>query len=165
MAKGVTLNNIITSLATIDLDKVTAADLSIPTGDQIWEAQTALSQIPQHEFETNHYFAGGVYAREMFIPKGYALVGKVHKFEHFFQIVRGKIIIWSDETSTIMEAPQLVVSKPGIKRVGMALEDTICINFHRVDTQDLFEIEAQLLEPDDTAIMDAHNKIKMEMIK
>ena len=158
------MNNLAT-LSTLDLDTITNEDLVSPTIEQIWDMQTQLSNIPQHNFETKHYFAGGMYAREMFIPKGFALVGLVHKTQHFFQIVSGKIIVWSEGQSTIMTGPCLVVSEPGVKRVGFALEDTVCVNFHKTDKLDVQEIHTELTEPDNTTLLDAYNNIKKEQLQ
>ena len=52
-------------------------------------------------------------------------------------------------------------SKPGTKRVTLAVTDAIGITIHRTDKTDLDEIEAELIEPDPSALFDARNKLKI----
>jgi hypothetical protein len=58
-----------------------------------------------------------------------------------------------------------VESQPGTKRVTMAVTDSIGITIHRTDKTNLDEIEADLLEPDTTALFDARNNVKTELIE
>jgi hypothetical protein len=77
------------------------------------------------KIEPVHYFAGGLYAREITIPKGTCLTGKIHLFEHLNIISKGDISVMTDEGIKRIVAPATIVSKPGIKRVGYAHEDTV----------------------------------------
>jgi hypothetical protein len=64
-----------------------------------------------------------------------------------------------------LRAGDIVESKPGTKRVTYATEDSIGITFHKTDNTDLDEIEAELIEPDDTALFDSSNNIKQFVIE
>jgi ABC-type hemin transport system ATPase subunit len=35
-----------------------------------------------HDYVLKHHFADGIYAREMHIPKGHVIVGKIHRHEN-----------------------------------------------------------------------------------
>lgn len=69
------------------------------------------------------------------------------------------------EVVRVLEAGSIVVSGPGVKRAGHALEDCLCINVHRTDKTDLDEIEEELVEPDPHALFDARNIQKVEAIE
>jgi uncharacterized cupin superfamily protein len=101
-----------------------------------------------------------MYCRELLIPKGCALVGKVHRKEHFCLILSGEITLVSNGQRRRVKAPAIFVSQPGVKRAGFAHEDCVFVNVHRTDSQDLDEIERETIEPDDTALFDARNKRK-----
>lgn len=130
----------------------------------IQSLQAALSTLPQLAVDTQHHFADGMYLRWVFRPKGATIVGKVHKREHFYLCIQGAVRVnCGDGSAFDLVAPAIVVSKPGTKRAVHALEDSVCITVHRTSETDLECIEAELLEPDDTALFDAHNRHKIDV--
>lgn len=133
---------------------------TVPQREDIERLQRAVATLPQVELPTRHYFADGMYCRELFRPKDTLIVGKVHKKEHFYIVLSGEVTVVGDGKRERIRAPRIVVSSPGIKRAVYAHEDSICITVHRTDSRDLEEIERELIEPDETALFDAHNKLK-----
>tara|TARA_R110002020_G_scaffold1420_1_gene6426 strand:- start:2199 stop:2723 length:525 start_codon:yes stop_codon:yes gene_type:complete len=97
-----------------------------------------------------HSFSDGIYVREMFVPKGTMLVGKIIKQTHHIFLMSGKIAIITEEGEKIMQGPCSVVAKGGTKRVGYALTDVVWINVHpnATDTQDLCKLEKQVIAKD-----------------
>ena len=128
--------------------------------DQIERLQAEMSLMPQAELTTEHSFSLGMYMRKVFRPAGTLIVGKVHKEPHFFLCAKGEIIAWTENGMKRLQAGDVVESKPGTKRVTLAVTDAIGITIHRTDKTDLDEIEAELIEPDTTALFDANNDIK-----
>jgi quercetin dioxygenase-like cupin family protein len=128
--------------------------------DQIERLQAEMSLMPQAELTTEHSFSPGMYMRKVFRPAGTLIVGKVHKEPHFFLCAKGEIIAWTENGMKRLQAGDVVESKPGTKRVTLAVTDAIGITIHRTDKTDLDEIEAELIEPDTTALFDANNDIK-----
>ena len=98
--------------------------------------------------------------RKLYRPAGTLIVGKVHKHPHFFLCAKGEIIAWSENGMKKLQAGDVIESKPGTKRVTLAVTDAIGITIHRTDKTDLDEIEAELIEPDETALFDSSNKLK-----
>lgn len=137
----------------------------IPTREDIVRLQAALSQLPQLQLETKHHFADGVYIRELFRPAGTTIVGKVHKKTHFYIVLAGIVTVVGDGKRETYEAPAIIKSEPGTKRAVFAHTDAICITVHRTDSTDLETIERELIEPDETALFDAHNHLKTERLK
>jgi mannose-6-phosphate isomerase-like protein (cupin superfamily) len=130
----------------------------VSTG-KIWRLQRVISQMPQLELPTEHYFADGMYARVLKRPAGTLIVGKVHKREHFYIVTKGRVEVASDEGTKTYEAGDVIVSKPGTKRAVLALEDSICMTVHRTRKRNLDRIEKELVEEDKTALYDARNKL------
>ena len=97
-----------------------------------------------------HTFSDGIYVREMFIPKGMMLVGKIIKQTHHIFLMSGRIAIITEDGEKIMEGPCSVVAKGGTKRVGYALTDVVWINVHPniTDTQDLTKLEEEVIAED-----------------
>lgn len=116
-----------------------------PTREQIERLEALILQGEQVETPTRHYFAPGLYAREMFIPAGAVLTGAVHKTEHLAVFV-GDITVWTEHGMTRLTGHHTFVSKPGAKRVGFAHADTWCTGFFPTDKTDVAELEADLVE-------------------
>lgn len=95
---------------------------------------------------TEHSFAGGIYVRQMFIPKGTVIVGKIHRHAHPNFIMRGVIDVVSEEYGKQrIIGPIHFISKAETKRMGLALEDTIWVTIHEVGAErDLKKIEEML---------------------
>ena len=116
-----------------------------PTLEQIYHLEALILQGDQVETPTKHYFAPGLYAREMFIPAGTVLTGAVHKVEHLSLFV-GDITVWIDGGMVRLTGHNTFISKPGAKRVGYAHADTWCTGFFPTDKTDIAELEADLVE-------------------
>jgi hypothetical protein len=141
------------------------SDLSItPSLEQINRLQAEMVKLPQIELPTEHYFAGGMYCRKVFRPAGTTIVGKVHKKAHLFLCAKGQILAWSETGMRTLNAGDVVESQPGTKRVTYAVEDSIGVTFHVTDKTDLDDIESELVEPDELALFDATNKLKLSNI-
>jgi len=74
-------------------------------------------------------FADGMHVREITIPKGIFAIGKIHLHEHVSFLLKGKMIIVDEENGRqVIEAPQTIISQPGIKRAVYAIEDCVFTN-------------------------------------
>ena len=128
--------------------------------------QAAISQMEQYEPETNHYFHGGMYCREVKRCEGALIVGKVHKKEHFYVVASGTVAVSQEgEPAKKITGPAVIKSSPGTKRAVLALTDAVCMTFHRVDSGTVEEAEKELVEDDSTAMFDAFNRVKQELLK
>lgn len=137
--------------------------LNVATAMQskVVELESAMRAMPQVELRTNHYFAAGMYVREMFLPAGTVLVGKVHKREHVFMLTKGSLRVTVDNGVKDLIAPVVLIGKPGTKRAGVALEDCVCVNVHRTDKKNLAKIERELIAEESGALFDAGNQLKV----
>ena len=131
-----------------------------PTLEDIGYLQSVMAAMPQIDLSqhTRHHFADGMYCRELFRPADTTIVGKVHKREHFYIVLSGEVTVVGDGFKERIQAPRIIVSKPGTKRAVYAHVDSVCITVHRTDSRDLDEIERELIEPDDTALFDERNQ-------
>lgn len=108
-----------------------------------------LAATPDHvEFEVKHSFAPGMYIREMFIPKGSVVVGKVHRVECLNICPMGDIDLVTEAGDMRVTAPFNAVSAPGAQKIAYAHEDTIWINVFRTDETDIEKLEAELVYSD-----------------
>ena len=111
------------------------------------DLQDELLKHEQVEINITHYFADGMYAREMVVPKGVVFTGKVHKTQHIIIVSQGDMTIADENGSVRVQAPYTMVCNPGTKRAGYAHEDTVWTNFHINPTneEDVEIIESALV--------------------
>lgn len=140
-----------------------ADELSISTpqdGELIQRLKSAMLSMPQAQLETLHFFVPGMYCRVLERPAGTVIVGKKHKAAHFYIVCKGRVaVVDGAGIRTELKAGDVVVSQPGAQRAVVALEDSICLTVHRTDNTDLDAIEAELIEPDASALFDARNEL------
>ena len=92
-----------------------------------------------------HYFAPGVYAREMWMPQGCLITGKIHMTEHLNMLSQGKVSVSNQGDSITMTAPYTFVSPVGTKRAIYAHEDSTWTTIHATDLTDPEKIEAEII--------------------
>lgn len=121
---------------------------AVPTRAQIERLEAEMRQFEQTHIEPVHHFADGLYAREITIPAGMLLTGKVHRTEHLNIVSKGRITVWTEDGMRTVEAPCTLVSRPGTKRVGLAHTDTVWTTIHANagDERDLDKLEERLIE-------------------
>lgn len=96
-----------------------------------------------------HHFAPGAYAREIFMPAGMQVVGKIHRHAHVNIISQGRVEVFTEHGGLeIFEAPYTFVSTPGTKRAVAVLEDTVWTTVHVTDKTDLADIEEEVIAKD-----------------
>lgn len=130
------------------------AQAPIPTREQIERLEAQMRTMEQLPIEPVHHFADGLYAREITIRAGTILTGKVHSTEHLNIVSQGRIAVWTEDGMKIVAAPCTLVSRPGTKRVGFALEDTVWTTIHANPNNltDLAALELALIDPAQPAI-------------
>lgn len=112
--------------------------------DAITSAEQIILQAPQIDLPVTHHFSKGVYARQIFMPKGLIVTGKVHKTEHLC-IMHGDIDIADENGNFRYTGYHVFNSKPGIKRILATHEDTLFTTIHVTDETDIAKLEADLV--------------------
>src|SRR5882672_1242156 len=97
-------------------------DRELTSREKVNAFEAEMKKQPQVHIETKHYFSKGVYAREIFIPAGTILTGHIHKYENLNIVSKGKLEVLVGDELKVIEAPAVIVSPPGTKRIARALE-------------------------------------------
>lgn len=105
------------------------------------------------ECPLQHFFADGVYVRQMLIPAGVALVGHIHRHP-CVNMVLGEIEVATEEGSRRIVGPVTFASPAGVKRAGYALKNTLWTTIHANpdNERDIAKLEALL-------IVDVYDKV------
>lgn len=104
--------------------------LQAPTVSDINRAVEYLCNFPQMEFQVKHYFSPGIYQREIFMPAGSRVIGKVHATRHLNTIVKGRVTLWTVYGRKELEGPCTFESMAGEQKVLLMHTDTIWMTTH-----------------------------------
>ena len=116
------------------------------------KAQDALPDctVTHHFAPIDEKYGCCTYARQMFIPKGTLIVGKIHRHQHLNFILQGKVSVATEFGKKYFEAPCTFISEVGLKRAVYAEEDTIWTTVHLTQyasEADLDKIEDEVIAP------------------
>lgn len=120
--------------------------------DDIVRLENAMLDLPEEvkvdlKDATLHHFAPGVYVRELRIPAGVCLTGKIHKHEIMNILVSGTIQVTTDNGIEELTGPMIFNSAAGSKKAGFTLTDVVWLNVHPTESTDLEEIEEEFIAP------------------
>ena len=127
--------------------------------------QIEVAKHQQYAPPTEHLFHGGMYCRQVWRPAGCLIIGKVHKKEHFYMVVSGTVTVTTDNGVEHITGPQVICSKPGTKRAVYAETDALCMTFHRAESDNVEDVESELVEDDPQSMFTVGNQIKNQFIE
>jgi len=95
-----------------------------------------------------HSFADGCYIREIFNPANELIITKIHKKEHPFFLMEGKMSILTEDGVEHIEAPYHGITKPGTKRAIYTHTDCVFVTVHATENTDIQKIEEEVIAKD-----------------
>lgn len=102
------------------------------TRSKMVRLEAELAKLPHQlgpAIQMRHYWAPGIYAREMFIPAGACLTGKIHLHENL-SFVLGDITVSTEEGQRRVTGYQVVLAPAGVKRAAVTHSDTWWTTIH-----------------------------------
>jgi hypothetical protein len=116
----------------------------------------AKGEMKNADYSYNHYFTSKheefgahLYGRELSLPAGTIVIGKIHKHPAVNILLKGKLYVVSENGKRMVEAPCMYTSEPGVKRVAYVVEDCVWANV--LMTRHGSEAELDLIEQDHIA--------------
>lgn len=128
--------------------------------DQIAALEKSLQRAVPADLTLRHYFAGGVYAREMFAPAGTVAVGKIIKVDNISNLSMGEVTVATDTGVLRLKAPCQWIARAGVKRAAYFHQDTVWTVYHataHIDP-DMVEKDVIALSYDDPVLVEAELK-------
>lgn len=103
--------------------------------------------IRENELPLTHTFSDGVYAREIFMPKGMMVIGQVHNTTHLNLVSKGSALV-VDNAGRVsrVTAPFTFESKAGVRKVLFILEDMFWTTIHVTNETDIEVLENTLVD-------------------
>lgn len=133
--------------------------LLFPSRDKVNYIESLMKEMPQEELIHRDWFSKGIYARELFIPKGTLLTGKIHKYQQLNIMTKGDLSVLTDQGIKRVQAGFVVVSPPGTKRIAFAHEDSVWITVHPTDEKDVDKIEHEFIAQSDQEYLEFTMKV------
>jgi len=101
------------------------------------ESAINAGELIQVSSPLEHYFTPTQYARRVYVKKGTTIISAIHKSEHIAVALKGHFVI-VDEIGDRhnIEAPAVLVTKPGTQRAIHALVDSEWLTVHTYDNED-----------------------------
>lgn len=98
----------------------------------IMALENALKNAPvQIQITPRHFFAPGIYLREITIPEGVTLTGRIHLTDHYCILSQGEVVLSDGGGEPIrITAPATLFSKYGAKRAIHAVKESVWTNIH-----------------------------------
>ena len=125
------------------------SSVSLSDRDRVSILENEMRMCEQINIPVKHFFSPGVYAREITIPAGTLLTGRIHKFEQLNILSGGEISVLTHEGMKRVRAPFTVVSPPGTKRIAYAHTECTWTTILATDEKDpdlieyLFTVETE----------------------
>ena len=126
----------------------TVLDSMIASGDI--ESIAEECKLEHYFSPVDEQFGCCTYARQIFLPKGSVVIGKIHRHQHLNFIMQGEVVVKTEFGQKHLKAPCTFVSEVGLKRVVYAVEDTIWTTVHMTkfnSEAELDKIEHEVIAP------------------
>lgn len=130
----------------------TSEDLKVPLRERITTFEGECKQQPQVSIPVKHKFIEGLYRREVTFPKDFMGTGKVHKVSHMDEMITGEMLVATEDGIKHLKAPCSLVTVPGMKKFGIALQETTWVTFHPTKCTTVEEVEEEIMCDDWTQI-------------
>lgn len=138
----------------MNIERVYEHGVLEPMRSKVNRAEAVMLTMPQVEMPVKHHFSQGVYARELFIPKGTVLTGKIHKYPQLNILSKGELSVLTEDGIKRVKAPFHVVSPAGTKRIAFAHEDSVWTTIHGTEENDLEKIENHFIAQSEQEYLD-----------
>ena len=125
-----------------------------------------ISLKERDEYIVTNVIADGVLARTVLMPKGEIVVGEIHKYESINILVKGELKVWVNGEVKHLKAPYMIKSNANTRKVVYILEDTVWTSIHRVTSENLKDIEEEIIvKVDREALIEELKQINIKELK
>ena len=94
---------------------------------------------------TVHHFSDGLYSKQMHLPKGYKAYSHKHTYSHLSILAKGKVVVTTDDSTAMYEAPACINIAGGLNHEITALEDVVWYCIHATDETDATKVDQVLI--------------------
>ncbi len=128
------------------------------------------SEDMQEIYPLKQHLEGGLYTRELFMPKGSLVISMVHKQKHPSFLLKGKLSYLTDEGEVVtIKGPHTIFTQIGTQRVLYIHKDCEWACVYKTDAQTFEEAEADVYTNDyrelPKKIIEKNKKLWQELLQ
>lgn len=127
-----------TDLATIS--SILAGKLN----DKVEALEAVTKSLPQLDLPVTESLKDGLYTRQLFIPTGTILTGRVWLDDYVDIMISGEIIVATAAGVLTLSGYNILDGKAGRKRAGYAVKDTLWLTVHKTQATEVAGLLEQL---------------------
>lgn len=125
---------------------VSREKLNTALGSKVGVLLGSMKQLPLIECKEEHFFGPSIYVKQVTMPTGAVVIGKVHKHEHLCVMLTGKMILVNEDgDKKELVAPLTFVAKPG-RKVAYILDTVIFQNIFATEEKDIDKLEDMFID-------------------
>lgn len=98
------------------------------------------------EYQITHHFSDGLYAKEMRVRAGQAILKHTHNFSHLSILARGKVAVLIGDEIEIISAPACLEIKADVVHGVKAIEDCVWYCIHATDEKDAAKVDEVIIK-------------------
>ena len=123
---------------------------SMTARQKTFAMEDIMRAMPQVDVPVKHHYGKGLYGREIAIPAGTTLTGRIHKFANLNVLLSGQMSVSMDDGEQhLVTGPCVVVSPAGTKRIAHTVTDCVWLTFLGTDATDPEAIELEFTAADE----------------
>ncbi len=99
----------------------------------------------EQAYPLKHHIEGGLYTREIFMPKNNICISFIHKQDHPSFLLKGEVSVILDNAEIKrLKAPCKIFTKAGTQRMFFIHEDTTWVCVYKTDQENIKDIEKDI---------------------
>ena len=113
--------------------------------------ENRMKELKTIEIEPEHIFAGGVYIRQIKIPKGTLIVGKRHRNATCNILMSGEMVLYvgNGEPPVKLRGPFLFESGKHVKKLFYCTEESVFMTVHPSEPAAVEDLEDRFIIPEE----------------
>lgn len=127
---------------------------------RIERLEASLLELPQLDIPVEHFFAPGVYMRQVRMPKDAFVIGHCHKTEHLNVVISGRATVMIDGVKHEIVGPCTFKSGVNVRKVLYIREPMIWATVHPTHETNLDRLEEELIVKSDAFLNHAAREIE-----
>ena len=124
------------------------ANLDAEAQSELEAVVRKIADFEQIELPLTHHFSPGIYMREIFMPKGAFVIGHKHKTQHLNVVLSGSARVMVDGQIYDIQAPYIMESGPGVRKVLFIEEDMrwATVHVNSDEERNVAKLEERLID-------------------